>query len=30
MLDDFNYLFLPVAQGEIILGIVEVIKKLGI
>ncbi len=29
MVDDFNYLFLPVAQ-EIILGIVEAIKKLGI
>ena len=31
MIDDLiNYLFLPVAQGEIILGIVEAIKKLGI
>ncbi len=31
MVDDLiNYLFLPVAQGEIILGIVEAIKKLGI
>lgn len=31
MVDDLiNYLFLPVAQREIILGIVEAIKKLGI